>query len=553
MCLAFRYLRIHTPRRDTDPKGHASPMTSTPPARRDERPPATESSQGLRLRLWLGCLGGALVGAGGMWWVVGSLAGPGTQLDLPVFISWLSAIGALGILVGVALALWLDRGIIGHLRGLTSSLASGRVSELRGLPAGAGWGDLSRLTQQVQALLTHQRQVARTAEELGLIRAQLGATRASLERWVETERWEGARVEPGALAPLMESLDRGLRRLDEVRDENLEAARQIGAAVSSALAEARDTAGEAERGFVEATALLTTVRELQRLGGELEQSLATLAAGPAGDDADALAAWLAAARAAIQELVESSSGSVEHLGRGLLRVQEIADQVHLVANRATLIALNAALTGARQGRPEPEMAELSEEMKRLAAEVRSATERTTTLSLEVEGEVAAAIERMRGVRQRVAGRLEEIPAPSAGEPARTTEPSRLLGRVKEMIQDAAQKGERLSAAGERVSRAAERLVRRLEEEVQELAGMVVRLSAPEAPPSATAETRAADPPVTPESPGETAGTEPSAPRSPGLKLLGQEHLLPGEESRGVRKRAGGPGAGGSGAGRGERS
>jgi methyl-accepting chemotaxis protein len=528
-------------------------MTSLPPAPRDDRSPTTESSQGLRLRLWLGCLGGALVGAGGMWWVVGTHAGPGTQLDLPVLITWLSATAALAILVGVALALWLDSGIIGHLRGLANSLVSGRVSELRGLPAGAGWGELSRLTQQVQLLLTHQRQIARTAEELGLIRAQLASTRASLERWVETERWEGARVEPGALAPLVESLDRGLRRLDEVRDQNVEAARQIGATVGIALAEARDTAGEAERGFVEATALLTTVRELQRLGGELEQSLASPAAGPANDDAEARLAWRAAARSAILELVESSSGSVEHVGRGLLRVQEIADQVHLVANRATLIALNAALTGARQGRPEPEMAELSEEMKRLAAEVRGATERTSALSLEIEGEIAAAIERMRGVRQRVAERLEELPVPSIGEVARTNEPSRLLERVREMIQDAAQKGERLSAAGERVSRAAERLVRRLEEEVQELAGMVVRLSPPEEAPSAANETPAADSPATPESPGGTAETESSAPRPPGLKLLGQEHLLPGEESRGTRKHAGGPGPGGSGAGRGERS
>jgi methyl-accepting chemotaxis protein len=491
----------------------------------------------------VGCLGGALVGAGGMWWVVGSQAGPGAQLDLPVFVSWLSATAALGILVGAAFALWLDSGIIGHLRGLTSSLASGRVSDLRGLPAGAGWGELSRLTQQVQALLTRQRQVARTAEELGLIRAQLGTTRASLERWEETERWEGARVEPGALAPLIESLDRGLRRLDEVRDENLEAARQIGATVSGTLAEARDTAGEAERGFVEATALLTTVRELQRLGGELEQSLANIAIGPAGDDAGALAAWRAAARAAIQELVESSSDSVEHLGRGLQRVQEIADQVHLVANRATLIALNAALAGARQGRPEPAMAELSEEMKRLAAEVRSATDRTRTLSLEIEGEVAAAIERTRGVRQRVAARLEEIPEPVVGEVARPIEPSRLLERVKEMVQDAAQKGERLSSAGERVSRAAERLVRRLEEEVQELAGIVVRLSPPQELPSAAAETSTTGALMAPESPGDAEGTEPSAPRSPALKLLGQEHLLPGEESPGGRQRAGGPGAG----------
>jgi hypothetical protein len=265
-----------------------------------------------------------------------------------------------------------------------------------------------------------------------------------------------------------------------------------------------------------------------------------MAATPAEED-DALATWRAAARNAIQELVDSSSESVEHLGQGLLRVQEIADQVHLVANRATLIALNAALTGARQGRSEPEMAELSEEMKRLAAEVRQATDRTTSLSLGVEGEVAAALARMRGVRQRVAERLEQMPMPRGAEPVRAQEPVRLLERVKEMIQDAAQKGERLSAAGERVSRAAERLVRRLEEEVQDLAGIVVRLSPPE-PPSADSEPpRAADRPAAPGASGVAWG-EPSGPRSPGLKLLGQEHLLPSEEPRG-RKQASGPDAG----------
>ncbi len=512
---------------------------SVPPARRDERAPAPEAAAGLRLRLWLGCLGGAMVAAAGMCWVIGVHAGPGAQLDLPLLVSLVSAVAVVGILVGVALALWLDRGIIGHLQGLASSLASGRVSDLRGLPAGVGWGELSQITQQVQMLLTHHRQAARAAEELGMVRAQLGIMRESLDRWAETERWSAVRVKPGVLAPLVETLDRGLRRLDEVRDENREAARQIGAAVGDALEDARDTAAEAERGFVEATALLTTIRELQRLGSELEQALASIADAAGGEEGEVVGAWRAATRGAIQELLESSSGSVEHLGRGLLRVQEITDQVHLVANRATLIALNAALTGARQARTEPEMAEFSQEMRQLASEVRGATERTSTLSHDVEGEVAAAIERMRAVRQRVAARLEEISLPSAGESTGVKEPVRLVERVKEMIEDAAQKGERLSAAGESVSRAAERLVRRLEEEVQELAGMVVRLSPPEEPPSGPSATDTKDLPEGPEPSGEAPPPEDPGMRSPGLRLLGPENLLRDEPPQvGVRRIAG---------------
>jgi hypothetical protein len=209
-----------------------------------------------------------------------------------------------------------------------------------------------------------------------------------------------------------------------------------------------------------------------------------------------------------------------------------------VANRATLIALNAALAGARQGQADPGTAEGSDEMKRLAAEVRHATERTTVLSGEIEGEVSASIERMRGVRERVGRRLEQLPELPASDNGRNLEPPRLLERVREMVQDAAQKGERLSAAGERVSRAAQRLVRRLEEEVQEMAGMVVRLS----PPEARTTTAPGTPPQSVHAPSAAADAESTPSRTPGLRLLGEEHLLPGEK-RGPRKRAGGPGSG----------
>ncbi len=501
--------------------------------------PPVEAAAGLRLRLWFGCLGGAMVAATGMWWVIAGNADANGVVDLPLFVLWVSAVSAAGILIGIALALWLDRGIIGHLNGLSNSLASGRVSDLRALPAVSGWGVLSQITQQTQALLTHHRQAARAAEELAVIRAQMAMMRESLDRWVETERWGGLQVKPGALSPLVDTLDRGLRHLDEVRDDNLEAARQVGEAIESALGDARETASEAERGFVEATALLTTVRELQRLGGELEQSLTALTSAPRDPDAKGLEPWRAEVRAAIEELLTTSSGSVEDLGRGLLRVQEISDQVHLVANRATLIALNAALAGARLGRPESEMTELSDEMKRLAAEVRSATERTGRLSTDIEGEVASAVERMRQVRRRVAERLEAIPLPTPGEPPRVGERSRILERVREMIQDAGQKGERLSAAGESVSRAAERLVRRLEEEVRELEGMVVRLSPPELPPAGPSDLGPSDRPADAESgPGMPDGGD-AGPKGPELRLLGHEHLLPGEPPRSVGRRTAG--------------
>jgi hypothetical protein len=483
----------------------------------DDLPGPTAPGPGLRMRLWLACLGGALASAAGTWWVIGTQAVPGPGFDLSALVAWLAGIAGLGIVIGAVFALWLDHGVIGHLRGLSEGLRSGQVARLRGLPAASGWGELSDLTQSIQRLISHHRQLVRGTEELGLMRTQLGQLRESLERWNDTERWNEVWAESGPMAPVADAFNRGLRRMDEVRDQNLEVVRQIGVELTRALDDARESAEQAERGFVEATSLLTTVRELQRLEGEMRKALEQLAADSPREADEMVAEFLASARAAIEDLVGASSESVEHLAGSLERVQEVAEQVRVLSNRATLIALDTAVATSSGVAPGPELAS---EMKQMALEVQQATARTARLTAEIERESAAAMGSMRAVRARVAERLDRVPRPSTETPPRrmADDAERLLERMREMIQDATQKGERLSAAGERVSRAADRLVRDLEDEGRELSGLEVRLAPPDAAVDADRGGSAGDPDVAP-----------PAPRTLGLRLLGQENVLPPDQ------------------------
>src|SRR3989442_1371809 len=87
-------------------QARASPMSDHAPDRIKD--PHAHSTAGLRLRLWLACLGGALVAAGGIWWVIGTQTGPGARVDLALVVSWLGAVAGLALIVGAALALWLD-------------------------------------------------------------------------------------------------------------------------------------------------------------------------------------------------------------------------------------------------------------------------------------------------------------------------------------------------------------------------------------------------------------------------------------------------------------
>ncbi len=475
---------------------------------------------GLRARIWVACLAGGSIAGGGIWWVIATFSSAGGALETTWLMAALSAAAGAGSVVGLLAAWWLDRGIVRHLRGLIRSLKTGRVSDLRGLPAAGGWGELSALTDQIQVLLAYQRQALRAAEELGALRRQLAGMQESVQGWVLHERWAELAVEPGAIAPLSEWLNQAVRRQEELREQHHEVALQVREDLDRAQAEGRGSREQAERAFVEATAQLTVVRELQRLIADLEATLSTArsaaqAAGSAGRED-----WRSHVRAAIQELIDGSARSVESLGRGMLRVQGIADQVQVLGNRATLVALNSAMLSSPGKRSASELEDLTREMKNLAREVRAATDQASSLVSQVNAEAAQAARLMAEVRERVARRFEEA-RPEAKQPEETwataaEETDRTLERMREMVQDAGQKGERLVSSAERTSRSADHSLRALEESLRELEGLLARLQQPsEAASSPQAQEPA--PPVDQPGPPEAQGN---------LRLLTPDDVSP---------------------------
>lgn len=442
------------------PPGKRTPTSPPPPER--------EPYLGLRVRLWLACVSGGAIAGLGTLWVLGSRIEPGTA-GAGELQAWLAGVAFAAVGSGMLAALWLDHHVVGHLRGLLRGLRSGRVAELRGLPAAAGWGELTELTELSQALLVRQRLSTSAAQELDQVRGQLATLHIAVEQWLRTEKWDAPVLLPGPLAGMAETLSRGFTRRGAVDEQNAQAARQVASELLAALADASESAEQAERGFVEATAMLTTVRELQRLSGELQVALNAMGAPAAPAPREE-----GGAREAIEILVEASRASVESIGSGIMGVQEVSALVQQLANRTTLVALHA-VTASHGGQGLG--TDLGEELRQLVREVRDATDRTSQLAFEVETAVAQASERMRGAREQAMDKLGEAAAPPAApqSPRSYDDSQRLLERVREMVQDATRKGERLSAAGERSSRAAERLARRVAEESSEVQALVVRM------------------------------------------------------------------------------
>lgn len=447
--------------------------------------PRTRVGPGLKLRLWLACLSGGLVAAAGTLWL---LATPSLSPADPALYGWLAGVACAALVVGLLLALWIDHHVVGHLHGVLLGLRSNRVAELRGLPAGAGWGELSELGDAVQEVLERRQREARAFQDLERIREHLTLLYASIERWHFTERWERPALPEGEVATAADLFTHAVQRRGTVDEQNREAARQVANELTTVIADAQEAASQAERGFVEATSLQTSVRELQRLASELAASLA-VGTPPAPETPRDSAGERT--RAVLEDLVASSSASVESLGRGLVRVQDVTDQVQRLANRATLIAIQS-LSGTADA------SGFAEELKTLAHDVREATDLTQRFAHDIDTAVAEADERMRDARERALAVLDApLPAPVSppAAAARGADSQRLLERVLEMVQDTMRKGERVSTASERASSVAERLARRLDANASDAEALVIRLA-----------------PV-----GDAP--EPETPTGPGLKLV----------------------------------
>ena len=205
-----------------------SSRTQTPPPQsRDPRElrDSRAAFLSLRLRLWFACIASGVVAGLGSLWVLGTYGGPGA--DPAVLIGWLSGVAFASVLIGFLTAMWLDHHVVGQLRGLLRGVHTGRVSELRGLPAAAGWGELSELGDAMQSLLATQRRNTRAHDELEITRRQLALLQESLEHWVREEDWVSPVLEDGPVSETADALANGLTRRHTVEQQNREVAEQV--------------------------------------------------------------------------------------------------------------------------------------------------------------------------------------------------------------------------------------------------------------------------------------------------------------------------------------
>lgn len=91
----------------------------------------------------------------------------------------------------------------------------------------------------------------------------------------------------------------------------------------------------------------------------------------------------------VDAVVQTAADGIEDLAAGLMRANELAGVAERVTNKATLLALNAALEATRSG--SEAFASIAEETRRLAEFAREATDTISRLSSEIEYKVGETI------------------------------------------------------------------------------------------------------------------------------------------------------------------
>jgi hypothetical protein len=140
----------------------------------------------------------------------------------------------------------------------------------------------------------------------------------------------------------------------------------------------------------------------------------------------------------VDAVVLTAADGIEDLAAGLMRANELASVAERVTNRATLLALNAALEATRSG--SEAFAAIAEETRRLAEFAREATDTISRLSSEIEYKVGETITAIHATSEDAKNSLAELsgaapasaPVSSATRQARV-QVVRLLDRSRELL------------------------------------------------------------------------------------------------------------------------
>ena len=263
------------------------------------------------------------------------------------------AVLVLAVLVAVAIALWVSRGINRSLSGILA------VSER------VGKGDLRENVPVV------------SDDEIGILARSYNAA-------IENSRQMMRRVQDMA-----ERVAASSNELNATTANTAQVTEQITAAITNVAHEAEGQMGEVK----------STSSIVEQMSASIEEMAATAAvssdqATETAEKAQSGNEYIEQAvrqMETIRQTVMDSAAVVTKLGERSKEIGQIVDTISGIAGQTNLLALNAAIEAARAGEQGKGFAVVAEEVRKLAEQSQEAAKRIEALIREIQGETESAV------------------------------------------------------------------------------------------------------------------------------------------------------------------
>ncbi len=363
-------------------------------------------------------------GAGAIRWAVVSEVGY-DEVRSPIRTIATISLGLLAIVAILVVigALWLSRGLttqVRHINTLFQEIGTGNFAARAPVTAK---DELGAMAGSLNAMLDDTLTLIQSSEERDTMQAAIMRLLEEISGLAEGDLRVRAEVSEDFTGAIADSFNDMAQQLGEVVRNVQSVTRQVSATSKEASAATEDLAETSQHQATQITdaiaaidTMAAAIRQVAENAGRLAE-VSERSTANARDGAEAVRRTNAAMES-IREHVQETARAIKRLGESSQEVGNIVQLINDIADRTSILALNASIQAAMAGESGRGFAVVAEEVQRLAERSTNATKQIDTLIKNIQGEIGEAGTSMEESIQRVVegskladgayGQLQEI-------------------------------------------------------------------------------------------------------------------------------------------------
>jgi twitching motility protein PilJ len=410
------------------------------------------------------------------------------------------------LLVAAGLVFAVSRGITRQLSAVNGVLAEIGMGNFEARAAVTARDELGDLAGTFNAMLDNTTSLMQSQDEKDQIQASIEKLLADVAGAADGDLTADAAVSEDLTGPIAGAFNHMLSQLRGIIGNVQRATVEVTGSAGDITSSTRDLAGGAE---VQADKIADTSRAVQTMAASIREVSANAATSADvarqalqnARDGNASVKTTIAGMDRIRDQVQETAKRIKRLGESSQEIGQITQLIDDIADRTSILALNASIQAAMAGEAGRGFAVVAEEVERLADRSTEATKKIAALVKTIQSETTEAVGAMeKGIQEVVEGSRLAATAGQALDQIETVSDrlAGLIGQISTAAQGQAKESEgvtrvmteisgitQTTAGGTKQAAAAAQGLAALADELRESVA-AFRLPAPVAPPKAAA-------------------------------------------------------------------